>query len=164
MEQPHEVHGMLGFEIVAGAHGGVHPAELAQDVTRVRLEEMLREESGSHRAQLFRQRSREQHARRPQRFQDVWIRFQRQQQKLLQLPVDFVVRVGRGFQLLRQAVERPVQVRRRQIDPPPVVVGVFLRQAKRLGADLAAIDDVTPQIFGDFAQFGLDLLPPQHQL
>ena len=164
VEQADQVHGVLGLVGALVLEGVGHAAELAQDVARIGLVDVLREERLPHRPQLLGRLVGQQDQRRPERLQHVGVGLQRQPQELLQLPVDLVPLVLLELQLFRQPPQRPVQPGRGQVDSPQVVVGILGGQPERLGADLAAIDDPGPQVLGDLAQLVFDLPPPQGQL
>ena len=82
--------------------------------------------------------------RRIETLQHVRVRLERQHQKLLNLPIRLLR--SSDLELLRHAVERPVQFGRRQIDAAAVGVRVVIIQAIRPRADHAAIDHPVEQI------------------
>ena len=120
-QQAHEVHDVLPAHLAARAQILFELLELAQHVAVVGLVDELRQERLAHGDELVGERRRLLDERRPEALEHVGVRFERQVEKPLQLPVALLA-VG-VLELLRDAVERPMQIGRRQVDPPPVRVG-----------------------------------------
>jgi hypothetical protein len=112
--------------------------ELRHHVAVVGLEHELRQEALAHAEEFLGDRRRRHDLRRPEHLEDVRIGLQRQDQELLQLPIDLVGR--RVLELLGNAEQRPVAVCRRQVDAAGVDVGRRRRQTVGARADEAAMD------------------------
>src|SRR5438552_17343242 len=94
--------------------------ELAEDVAVVRLIDQLRQERRAHAEELVGQWRRVLYERGPEALEHVGVRFERQAEELLELPVALLA--ARVLELFRNAIERPVEIGGRQIDPASVRV------------------------------------------
>src|SRR5262249_52962893 len=112
--------------------------ELRHDITVVGLIDQLRQEGFAHRQQLLRYRSGRLDERGVKTFEDVRVGLEREDQELPQFPMAFLRRFI--LDLLRRAIQRPLQICGRQIDSTAVGVGNVDRQTERARADDATVD------------------------
>ncbi len=94
--------------------------------------------------QFLGQRRRLLHQRRVETLQHVRVRLEGQHEELLDFPVGFLRLMA--FQLFRNAVQRPVQVGGRQVEPTAVDVGFVVGQTVCLRADDALEDHPVEQL------------------
>src|SRR5207302_9233319 len=113
--------------------------KLRKDIAVVCLIDELRQENAADREQLARELGSLFDHRRVQAFEDSGIRFERELQKLTELPIRLLRLFI--FELLRNREERPLQVRWRQIDSAPIGIGAARVETKRARPDHAAEDD-----------------------
>ncbi len=113
-QQSDQVHDVLPLHLALVADVGLHLLELRHDVAVVGLVHEPGEEERPHGEQFLGQRRGLLHQRRVETLQHVRIRLQSQYQELLDFPV-CLLRLF-AFELFGDAVERPVQFGRRQIE------------------------------------------------
>src|SRR5262249_18917168 len=118
--------------------------ELRHDITVVGLIDQLRQEGFAHRQQLLRYRSGRLDERGVKTFEDVRVGLEREDQELPQFPIAFLRRFI--LDLLRRAIQRPLQISGRQIDSTAVGVGNVDRQTECARAYDAAINHEVIQI------------------
>lgn len=143
-EQPQQVHDMLPLHGSLVAQVGLQFLKLAHHIAVVGLIDHGRKERLPHGKQPLGQRRGIFNQRRIETFKDVRVGFQRQCDELLDLPIHlFGLRV---LQLLRHAIERPMQFRRRQIDAPTIGIAFVVIQSIRARSDDAAVNDAMEQV------------------
>lgn len=138
-QEAHEVHGMFPFDLTAGAKVLLQLLELAHDIAVVGLVD----EPGEEHAAMVEEFPGEWgcvfHQRCVEAFEDVGVGLQRHDQELLEFPIGFLG--GVFLDLTRDAIKRPMEVGRRQVNAAAIHIRMVVAQSEGLGPNDTAVDD-----------------------